>query len=116
MKQSCVAIKTDIPYGATKSEQVSKDMIQSPAVTPSFGHVERALRTGHAVRALVKEVISAVAVAQIVEFPRYLGTDSGSHLFLIDENFDCSQISTKVPSIRMRFHQLRWHDLRISLR
>ena len=67
-------------------------------------------------RALVEEVISAVAVAEIVKLPRFPGTDSRSNLFLIDEHFDCAQISTEVTRIGIRLHQLRGCDLRVSLR
>jgi hypothetical protein len=54
-------------------------------------------------------------VAEIVKFPRFLGTHPGSNLFLIDEDFDRSQISTEVSRIGIRFHQLRWRDLGVPL-
>jgi hypothetical protein len=43
-------------------------------------------------------------LAQIVEFPRFLGTHPRSNLFLINENFDCPQIATEVtrPECRAR--------------
>jgi len=37
---------------------------------------------------LIEEVISAVAVTEIVKLPRFLCTDTGSNLFLVDEHFD----------------------------
>jgi len=48
---------------------------------------------------LIEEVVCAVAMPEIVELPRFLSPDTGSNLFLINENFDRSQISTKVPSV-----------------
>ena len=50
--------------------------------------IEIAASTGHAVRALVEEVVRAVAVAQIVELPRLVGRASASDRILIDEDLD----------------------------
>ena len=51
---------------------------------------------------LIEEVISAVAVAEIVKLPRLRGTDSVSHLFLIDEHCDRPQIPSEVTCVLIR--------------
>src|SRR5712692_3525520 len=78
-------------------------------------HIKRAFRTRHTVRTLIEEVISAVAVAEIVKLPRLRGTDSVSHLFLIDEHFDCPKIPSEVTCVRIRRHQLGWRDFCVPL-
>src|SRR5260370_31566705 len=77
--------------------------------------IKRAFRARHTVRTLIEEVISAVAVAEIVKLPRLRGTDSVSYLFLIDEHFDRTKIPSKVTCVRIRLHQLRWCDLCVPL-
>ncbi len=52
---------------------------------------------------------------EIVELPRFLCTDTGSNLFLVDEHFDRPQIATEITRIGIRFHQFRRCDLRITL-
>ena len=78
-------------------------------------HIERAFRTCHTVRTLIEEVISAVAVTEIVKLPRLRSTDSVSYLFLIDEHLDRTKIPSKVTCVRIRLHQLRWCDLCVPL-
>src|SRR5260370_17763585 len=78
-------------------------------------HIKRAFRTRNTVRTLIEEVISAVAVTEIVKLPRLRSTDSVSYLFLIDEHFDRTKISSKVTCVRIRLHQLRWCDLCVPL-
>jgi PadR family transcriptional regulator len=49
--------------------------------------------------ALIEEVIRAVSVPQIVELPRFIGSETRPYFLLIDEHFDRSQISTEVTSV-----------------
>lgn len=69
----------------------------------------------HTVRTLIEEVISAVAVAEIVELPHFIGGDSRTHFVLIDGYFDGAQIPAEVACARMRFHQFRRPDLCVPL-
>src|SRR5260370_35070821 len=62
-----------------------------------LGNIESAFGTGHAVRALVEEVVSAKAMAEIVEAPWL----AGSHRpipddILIDQNFDGPQVALEI--------------------
>src|SRR2546425_2190203 len=59
---------------------------------------------------------TCIAVAEIVELPRFIGSDSRTHFVLIDEYFDGAQIPAEVTCVRIRLHQLRRPDLCVPLR
>ena len=81
-----------------------------------FGHIERALRTRHAVRALIEEVVGAVAVAEIEELPRFFSSQSLANNVLVDQHFDGADIPLEVTGLFVGFGQLRRVDLRVVLR
>jgi hypothetical protein len=67
-------------------------------------------------RALIEEVIGAVAVPEIVEAPRFTARDAGTDRVLIDEHIDRAQIALKVLRVCVRARQLRGRQSRIVLR
>ena len=74
-------------------------------------HVEIATSTGHSVQALIEEIVRAVAVAEIVELPRFVRWASASDSILVDEDFDRSYVPSEVACILVRPGQLGWRDL-----
>src|SRR5260370_36751666 len=78
-------------------------------------HIKRAFRARHKVRTLIEEVISAVAVAEIVKLPRLRGTDSVSYLFLIAEHFARTKVPSTVTCARILLHRLRWWNRPVAL-
>src|SRR5712691_8173332 len=66
-------------------------------------------------RALIEKVIRAVSVPEIVKLPCFIGSNTRSHLLLIDEHFDGAQIPAEVTCVRIRLHQFRRRDLCVPL-
>jgi hypothetical protein len=62
-----------------------------------FGLVERALHASRAVWTLVKEVIRAVAVAQVVILPRSVSGKAIADGLLLDKHFERAQVPFEVP-------------------
>jgi hypothetical protein len=78
-------------------------------------HIEIALRAGHAMLALLKKVVGAVPVAEIVELPRLGGGTSASNHVLIDQNLDGAKVAGEISGIRMGLGHLQWCDLGVVL-
>src|SRR5579859_4927140 len=66
-------------------------------------------------RALIEEVIRAVAVPEIVELPRLVGGTTIPHQFLIDKHFNGTKVPCEVARIRIGLGELRRRDLCIVL-
>src|SRR5438105_15626712 len=64
-----------------------------------FGQIEIAFRTSHAVRTLLEEIVGAVAVSKIVEFPRLIHRTSAADDLLIHKHLNCSQIPREVTCV-----------------
>lgn len=66
-------------------------------------------------RALVEEIVGAVAVAEIVEFPRFLSRFSIQDNIPIDENVDGADIACKISGIAEGLRHLRGADVQVML-
>lgn len=78
-------------------------------------HIEIALRASHPMLTLIKEVVGAVPMAQVIEFPRLGGGASTSYDILIDQNFDRSKVAGEIARIRVGLGNLQWSDLGVML-
>lgn len=56
-------------------------------------HIEIALRTGHAMLALLKEVVGAIAVAKVIILPRLSCSEPTSNRVLIDQNLNSAKVT-----------------------
>src|SRR3984957_4936177 len=65
--------------------------------------------------ALLKEIIGAVSVAEVIELPRLSRGAPTSHRVLIDQNLDCTKVAGEVTSICIRLGNLQRRDLRVVL-
>ena len=65
---------------------------------------------------LVKEVIGAVAVAEIVEPPRFLRRFPVHNNFAIDQDLNSTYVAGKVASVPERLSELRGTDVQVMLR
>lgn len=77
--------------------------------------IEPALGARHPMRALVKEVVGAVAVAQIVELPRLFGGLPTQNKLPINQNLDRAHIAREIAGITERLRQLRGADIQVML-
>jgi hypothetical protein len=67
-------------------------------------------------RALVEEIVRAVAMSEIVELPRLVRSPPAAHDFLVHKHVDGTEVPHEISSIGIRFCQLRRCDLCIMLR
>jgi len=58
-----------------------------------------AARAGHPVRALVEEVVGAVAVPEVVVLPRFVGRPARPDRILVDQHFDRAQVGLVVTTV-----------------
>ncbi len=94
----------------SQSEQV-RFGLDALCLAGFLGDVEVAARASHPMWALVEEVIGAIAVTEVLEFPWLIGWSSASNGILVDENLDCSQVSGEVSSILVGLCEFRRCDL-----
>jgi hypothetical protein len=49
--------------------------------------------------ALLKKIVCAVAVTEVVELPRFVGCSSAANDFLVNEHFNCTQVPFEVARV-----------------
>ena len=64
--------------------------------------------------ALVKEVVGAIAVAKIEELPRFGCCEPAANHILIDEDFNGTEVASKIARIGIGLCNLQGSDLRIA--
>lgn len=80
-----------------------------------FRHIDVSLGTSHAMLTLLKEIVGAVAVAEIVELPWLrCGTPTADHI-LIHKYLDGAKVARKVAGVGIGFGHLQRRDLRVML-
>lgn len=67
-------------------------------------------------RALIEEVVGAVAMAEVVELPRFIGWAFVSDGILIDQDLNSPDVPGEVTGILVGPGQLGWRDLRVMTR
>jgi|SRR5579862_6731046 len=81
----------------------------------TFRRIKAAFGTSHSVRALVEEIVSAVTVAKIVEFPRFLSRLSVQNSLSIDENVNRADIACKISGVAEGLRHFRGADVQVML-
>lgn len=85
------------------------------AASRLLGHINPALCTCHAMRALIEEIVGTEAVAEIVIAPGLGYRAAGDHGLPVDENLDGPRVSRKVPRVAIGRRQLRRADVQVVL-
>lgn len=65
--------------------------------------------------ALLKEVVGAIAVAEVVELPRFGCGASAADQILIDQDFDGAKVAGEIARIGIGLGELQRRDFRVML-